>query len=203
MALIRRRSVPKKFKKEKFIAGAATAIKTITPADRLLRQFALLYLVDHQLTIKEVANKLKTTPRQIKEFIEDAEFREELSIRMERVHGIDTTRMQKQSQFSLSHLYEELTRRQVTGELEDVSFRDLHRMIMDNQKELRLDTPGAFTSKVGVVADLADLQGRYKESLSGKFDRKRKRLKNVTPKKVTKGSNSIDKSEKNKSGGFG
>jgi len=180
-----------------------SAVNQITPADHLLRQFALLYLVDHQLTVKEVASKLKTTPHKIKSFIEDIEFREELNARMERVHGIDTSYIQEQSKLSLSHLYEELQRRQIAGELEDVSFRDLHRMIMENQKELRLDTPGAFTSKVGVVADLADLQGRYRKSLSGKLNRRQKRLKNVTPKKVTKGSNSVAKSEQNKSGGFG
>ena len=199
MALAEKNFIPKKFKK---VTGVTKAVNQVTPEDHLLRQFALLYLVDHQFTVREVARKLNTTPSKIKKFVEDEEFREELRIRMERVHGIDTDYMQDQSKLSLSHLYEELQRRHVTGKLEDVSFRDLHRMIIENQKELRLDTPGAFTSKVGVVADLDSLQDRYKKSLSGKINhRKQKRIKNVTPKKVTEESNSVGESKQNKSGG--
>ena len=156
----------------------------LTPDDHLLRQLSLRYLVDKSLTIKEVAKNLKTTPKKLKSFFEDEEYRLELHERIEKVHGIGTDFMQSQAQISLMHLYEEMRRREVEGGLEDIPMRELHKILIDTQKELRLDTPGAFTSKVG-VADLTNLQDRYKKSLSGRFQRSKKaKMKNVTPEKL-------------------
>ena len=155
----------------------------LTPDDIILRQLSLRYFVDKSLTVKEVAKKLNTTPNKLKGFFKDEEYTEELSSRIEKIHGVGTDFMQSQAKISLLHLYEEIRRREVEGELVDLPMRELHRILMDTLKELRLDTPGAFTSKVG-VADLTDLQDRYKKSLSGRMNRlekKKRRLKNVTP----------------------
>jgi len=157
-------------------------MKTITPEEHLLRQLSLRYFVDKSLSIKEVAKKLNTTPKKLKSFFKDDEYTDELSERMERVHGIGTDFMQDQAKISLMHLYEEMRRREVEGELKDIPLRELHKILVDTQKELRLDTPGAFTSKVGVT-DLGNLQDRYKVSLSGRAARleaKKGKLKNVT-----------------------
>jgi len=158
-------------------------VKVLTPEEHLLRQLSLRYFVDKSLSIKDVAKKLNTTPKKLKSFFKDHEYTTELSERMERVHGIGTDFMQDQAKISLMHLYEEMRRREVEGELKDIPLRELHKILVDTQKELRLDTPGAFTSKVGVT-DLTNLQDRYKSSLSGRVARleaKKSKLKNVTP----------------------
>jgi len=186
-------------KRKALFAGAAKSSggksSALTPDDHLLRQLSLRYFVDKSLSVKEVAKNLNTTPKKLKSFFEDEEYRLELSERIEKIHGIGTDFMQSQAQISLIHLYEEMRRREVEGELKDIPMRELHKILIDTQKELRLDTPGAFTSKVG-VADLTNLQDRYKKSLSGKFQRSKKvRMKNVTPKGLLEeGSNLSDES---------
>jgi len=155
-------------------------VSSLTPETHLLRQLALRYFVDKSLRIKDVAEKLNTTNAKIKAFFNDPSFVEELESRMDKVHGIGKEFMQSQAKISLVNLYEEMRRREIDGELKDIPLRELHKIIVDTQKELRLDTPGAFTSKVGVT-DLTNLQDRYKKSLSGRLQQKQ--LKNVTPKK--------------------
>ena len=168
---------------------SATQGVVLTPEVHLLRQRSILYLVDKSMTIREVARNLKTTQATIKSFFEDENYVEELNNRIEKVHGIDSEFRTDQAKITLSNLYEELRRREVEDELKDVNTRDLHRMITETQKELRLDTPGAFTSKVGVT-DLGNLQDRYKNSLSGKLHKikkvakKKKKIMNVTPKRT-------------------
>ena len=164
----------------------ATKSVVLTPEDHLLRQRALLYLVDKRLTIREISRKLNVPQIDIKSFFEDENFLEELNERLERVEGIDADYRLDHAKITLSNLYEEMHRREVEEELKDVPTRDLHRMITETQKELRLDTPGDFTSKVG-VGDLGSLQDRYKKSLSGKMHKmkrismEKKIIKNVTP----------------------
>jgi len=177
---------PKK-KRSLFSGSVAPRSKglALTPEDHLLKQLSLRYFVDKSLSIKEVAKTLNTTPKKLKSFFEDEEYKLELSKRIEKIHGVGTDFMQSQAKISLIHLYEEMRRREVEGELQDIPIRELHKILIDTQKELRLDTPGAYTSKVG-VADLTNLQDRYKKSLSGRMSRlgrKKKKLKNVTPKK--------------------
>lgn len=170
-------------------------LSSLTPDDHLLRQLSLRYFVDKSLSVKEVAKSLNTTPKKLKSFFEDEEYRLELSQRIERVHGIGVEFMQSQAKISLTHLYEEMRRREIEGELKDIPMRELHKILIDTQKELRLDTPGAYTSKVGVT-DLTNLQDRYKKSLSGKYRRSViRRMKNVTPEKLLEeGSNLSDES---------
>jgi len=177
----------------------------LTPEEHILRQLSLRYFVDQTLSLKEVARKLDTTTRKLKSFFKDEGYREELSERIERLHGIGTTFMQSQAKISLLNIYEEVRRREIEGELKDVPFRELHKMLIDTQKELRLDTPGAFTSKVG-VADLTNLQDRYKKSLSGKIQRhrsKKDKLKNVTPREnlLEEGSSLSEVSNENNARG--
>jgi len=175
---------------------------SVTPAEHLLKQLALRYLVDQSMPLKDVAKQLKVTPKKIKSFFNNEEFVQELEERIERVHGIDPEFMQSQAKISLLHLYEEMRRREVSGKLRDLPTRELHKILVDTQKELRLDTPGAFTSKVG-VADLGNLQDRYKKSLSGRMSRQKKKLKNVTPEKESFGkeSSGVKESEESKSEG--
>jgi len=150
----------------------------------LLKQQSLRLLVDKRMSIANVAFTLKTTPVTIKSFLSDPTFVKELDGRMDRIHGQDKGQRIDQMKISLYHLQEEMRRREAVGELKESSNRDIHKMIIDTQKELRLDTPGEVTSKVG-VADLGRLQDRFHSSLSGKLSRmgkitkKRKKMKRV------------------------
>lgn len=160
-------------KKESLLTASTKAISSSTPEDHVLKQLSLRYFVDQSLTIREVAKRLNTTPKKVKSFFEDPEYADELKERIDKVHGIGTDFMQSQAKISLLHLYEEMRRREVEGELQDIPLRELHKILIDTQREIRLDTPGAFTSKVG-VADLSALQDRYSKSLSGRFHRLQK-----------------------------
>jgi len=171
-------SVPKE---KRIVLSGTTAL---TPDEHILRQRALLYLTDQKMPIKDVARRLNTTKTVIRSFFEDAKFVEELEERIERVDGIDKGWRSEQAKMTLSHLYEEIRRREVEGMLEDVPVQVLHKMIIDTQKEIRLDTPGEFTSKVG-VQDLATLQDRFSQSLSGKVHRVRSGQKVIPIKSKT------------------
>jgi len=201
-----KKKVRGKNKKSNLSLTSATQGISLTAEIHLLRQRSILYLIDKNMTIREVARHLKTTQATIKSFFGDEEYVEELNLRIEKVHGIDSEFRTDQAKITLSNLYEELRRREVEDELKDVSTRDLHRMITETQKELRLDTPGAFTSKVGVT-DLGKLQDRYKHSLSGrlhkvkKITKKKKKIKNVTPKRSFDGE--ADGDDKIRSSGLG
>lgn len=197
---------PKKKGSLSLAKDPARAVSSLTPEDHLLRQLSLRYFVDQSLTVREVAKKLNTPQKRIKEFFEDPEYTDELTERIERVHGIGTEFMQSQNKISLLHLYEEMRRREVEGELKDIPLRELHKILIDTQRELRLDTPGAFTSKVG-VADLTNLQDRYSKSLSGRFH-KQKSKKAISesislPKDrlLEEGSALIDDENQSKTGG--
>jgi hypothetical protein len=152
-------------------SAPSAPITRLSPTEHLLRQMAMRYLVDQSLTIKEVASKLKISSRKLGTFFKEEDFMEELNARIERVMGMDSEFRTNQAKISVMHIYEEIRRREVENELKDTPLRDLHKMLIDMQKELRLDTPGEFTSKVG-VADLTTLQDRYKKSLSGKLAQK-------------------------------
>lgn len=201
-----KKKVKGKTKKSNLALASGTQGITLTPEIHLLRQRSILYLVDKSMTVREVARHLKTTQATIKSFFGEDDYVEELNLRIEKVHGIDSEFRTDQAKITLSNLYEELRRREVEDELKDVSTRDLHRMITETQKELRLDTPGAFTSKVGVT-DLGKLQDRYKHSLSGKLHKvkkvtkKKKKIKNVTPKRSF--DEEADGDNKVRSGGLG
>ena len=161
----------------------AATITSLTAEKHLLKQMALRFLVDKSMSVADVARNLETTKPMIRSFFEDEDFLKDLDERVERIHGIDSDYRAEQAQISLSVLYEELRRREAKGELEDIPMRDLHRIIVDTQKELRLDTPGDFTSKVG-VADLVSLQDRYQRSLSGRMHKRSANeagLKRVNP----------------------
>lgn len=180
----------------------------LTPEDHVLRQLSLRYFADQSLTVKEVAKKLNTQPKKIKSFFDDPEYVEELNDRIEKVHGVGTEFMQSQAKISLLHLYEEMRRREVEGELKEIPLRELHKIIVDTQKELRLDTPGAFTSKVG-VADLTNLQDRYNRSLSGRFHKaktvssKKKALPAPDNDQVEEGDLSVRESDQSQARGIG
>ncbi len=175
---------PKKKKSLPVVSGKKIA--SLSPKDHLLQQMALRFLVDKSTNLTNVAKELKTTTSKLRSFFEDPMFIEQLDARIEMVHGIDKSFMMEQGQISLVHMYEELRRREILDEGKDfkgVETHQLHKMIMNTQKELRLDTPGAFTSKVG-VADLGKLQDRYETSLSGKMHRMDKVAKKKKKKKV-------------------
>lgn len=184
--------------REKSNPSLSMTVKPLTPEEHLLRQMALRYFVDQTLTIKEVAKRLKISVRKLNGFFKEEDFMEELNARIDRVMGMDSEFRTQQAKISVSHLYEEIRRREVEEELRDVPLRDLYRMLIDMQKELRLDTPGEFTSKVG-VSDLTNLQDRYKKSLSGKLSRRQAKVKILSGKedlKLAEGSTEIDESIK-------
>jgi len=179
----------KKSKTPKSKKSTTTALVTGSEKDYLLKQQCLRFLVDKRMTIANVALILKTTPVTIKSFLADDDFREELEARMDFIHGLDKDVRVDNMKITLFHLQEEMRRREAKGELKDSTNRDIHKMIMDTQKELRLDTPGEVTSKVG-VADLGKLQDRFNRSLSGKLHRmgKTAKMRKKKLKKISRGS---------------
>ena len=54
---------------------------TTAPAEHLLKQLALRYLVDQSMPLRDVAKQLKTTPKKVKSFFEDENFVQELEDR--------------------------------------------------------------------------------------------------------------------------
>lgn len=158
-------------KKKKFGKKKTLAVVT-SPSKHLLKEQALRYLVDKRMKITQVARLLNTSPAMIKSFFEDENFLYELQERIDSITSIDTEYRIEQAKISLNHFYEELRKREVIEEM-DVSTSELHKMIINTQKELRLDTPDGFTSKVG-VADLSKLQDRFDKSLSGRLHRMKK-----------------------------
>ena len=171
-------------KKNKFLSKLKPKLKKgakINETEKfLLKQRALVLMTDQQKSAREVSRILKTTLPTIKSFLEDEDFVEELRERIEYIDGIDEGFCIDQSRISLSQLYESFRTRISIGELEDIPMRDLFRMITETQRELRLDSPGSVTSKVGLV-DLSNLQDRYSNSLSGKMKRSRSRKKLSKP----------------------
>jgi len=186
--------------------SSAPVMKALTAEEHLLRQMALRYLVDQTLTVKEVASKLRITVRKLNTFFTENDFIDELKSRMDRVLGLDSEFRSNQAKISVVHLYEEIRRREAEDELKAVPLRDLHKMLTDMQKELRLDTPGEFTSKVG-VADLSLLQDRYKKSLSGKLAKRKSLSTNFSKDGILKlkegSSDSDDAGNENKIRGTG
>jgi len=184
-----------KIKKKKYPLVPSTKLSIsmgITPKEYLLRQRAIRFLVDKRLKIRNVASLLRTTPATIRSFFQDERFVKELDERVEMIDGIDNDYRVDQMKITLHHLYEELRKREILEEFGETSVREVHKMIIDTQKELRLDTPGGFTSKVG-VADLGDLQDRYNKSLSGKLHRmkkvtkiKKKKMKSIDREAIEK-----------------
>jgi len=171
--------VPRKKKKK------SKALVPGSEKEYLIKQQSLRLLVDKSMRIADVAVILKTTPVTIKSFLADDSFREELEERIDRIHGMDKDQRIESMKITLLSLQHEMRTREATGELTESSNRDIHKMIMDTQKELRLDTPGDVTSKVG-VADLGKLQDRFGKSLSGKLhrmgktaSRKKKKMKRI------------------------
>jgi len=156
--------------------------KMITPKEYLIRQRALRFLVDKRMKIRDVAIILKASPSMIKSFFQDERFVKELTERVEMIDGIGEDYRVDQMKMTLHNLYGEMRKREILGDLKETSVRDIHKMIIDTQRELRLDTPGGFTSKVG-VADLGNLQDRYNKSLSGKLHRMKK-VVNIKKKKM-------------------
>lgn len=175
--------MPKAKKRNITVPKNKSLTTTITPSEHLLRQRALRLLVDKGMKITEACRMLKTTPSTIKKFFEDKAFVKELNDRVERIYGIDKDFRVEQSRITLYHLYEELRDREMRRKLKKVKTRQLHKMIIETQKELRLDTPDGFTAKVGVT-DLTNLQDRFNTSLSGKLHKIRKTSK--TKKKMKK-----------------
>ena len=171
--------------KNKALTLSSPEDRGITPKEHLLRQMALRFFVDKRMRVTQVATLLNTSVPMINRFFQDKEFLKELEERIDDVHGIDKDYRVDQAKITLFHLYEELRKREVLGELTDVDSRQLHKMIVDTQKELRLDTPDGFTSKIG-VADLGSLQDRFNKSLSGKLHRMKKTAKKKKKKKVSR-----------------
>jgi len=161
----------------------------------LLQQRALVLLSDKKKSVREVARTLETTLPTIKAFFEDENFVEELNSRIEYIEEVDDEFCLDQSKISLSQLYDSFRKRISNDELDDIPLKDLHKMIVETQREFRLDSPGSVTQKIGLV-DLTSLQGRYNDSLSGKI-RKRKIEK---LKKLKSGDSCVEDKEKRSSG---
>jgi len=193
-------------KKRNFFSSRKKIKKSVsvTAEEFLLQQRALVLLVDKRKTIKEVARSLKTTAVTIKRFFEEENFIKELKLRIDYVEDIDGDFCLDQSKISLAQLYEAFRVRISNEDLLDIPIKDLHKMIIDTQREFRLDTPGALTSKVGVVG-LGGLQDRYNSSLSARMLNKKKHRKKSSRDELGSGE-IIDveaKKEKRSVGGTG
>ena len=141
--------------------------------DHILQEQAIRLFVDRRLKKTQVARYLGTTISKINKFLEDPKFIKRVEERISVVLDIDDDFRIDNAKISLYGMYEELLRRIAMEELGDVDTPQLHKMITNTQKELRLDTPGGFTSKIG-VGNLDSLQERFDKSLSGKMQRMKK-----------------------------
>jgi hypothetical protein len=168
--------IPEDYDEEEYLPKTPSKKRRLTKKvsskeseDYNLKQIALRLLVDKSISLSEAATEMNISIKDLQEFFKDKNFVEDLHDRIERIYGIDADYRLDQNKFTLDSLYKEMRRRAVNDEFKHAPLRDLSKMIIDFQKELRLDTPGEFTSKVG-MGELTDLQVRYKKSLSGKLN---------------------------------
>jgi hypothetical protein len=165
-------------KRRSLIASGSKKItkKSNSSRDHILKEQAIRLFVDRRMNKTQIAKYLGTTVAKLNKFLEDPKFVEKIEKRIEMILGIDKDYRIENSKITLYGMYEELQKRIALEELGDVDTAQLHKMIVNTQKELRLDTPGGFTSKIG-VGNLDDLQERFNKSLSGKMSRMKKTVK--------------------------
>lgn len=126
----------------------------------------------------EVADELGITLHSVRSWQKHNElFKQELDRRIEENTQINAEHRRKKMQSSLSALYREVSRRIANEELAELKDKDLFRVIVWIQNELRIDTPEDVTSKTEHRhRRLEDLQDRYKKSQSAKVFQKKKQI---------------------------
>ena len=143
---------------------------------------------------REIADELDISEGALKSWEKGNElFNKELNQRIETVTSIDAGFRKERNQAMLYSLYREFTKRNVDGNLKNLSNKDLVKSIVILQNELRVDTPGQATSRPE-TKELNDLQDRYQKSTSGKlFNETKKIIRNPRIGKVAVNADSSEK----------
>jgi len=130
---------------------------------------AVFYLAAYNWPKKKVAVTSGVSLSKLNQWLELEEFNEAIEEKVAELSGIDKEFRLENAKKTLPFLYNELLRRLAIDddELKELQTKDLVRLIGTMQKEIRLDTPGDVTGKVGHVdSSSPDLRDRYMSSTS-------------------------------------
>jgi transposase len=130
---------------------------------------AIKLMVDKSRKVGDVADKLDVADSTVRDWLTKPEFIRALNERIEQVDGVDAKWRREQTKSVLTTLYEDLEFKIGNSEvMRKTPIRTLIRAIQTLQNELRLDTIGEVTSKVGHY-DLEKIQERFKNSTTRKL----------------------------------
>lgn len=141
------------------------------------RKKAIVFLASKNWTKKQVAKECGISRRMLNKWLEKEAFQKELESTIERIAGVNKGFRLEQMKNVLPFLYDEVYKRAATGDLDDVGTPHIVKMIQILQNEMRLDTTGEVTQKVGHIT-MDKLGERYRKSQSAKT------LRNIRKKKV-------------------
>lgn len=129
-----------------------------------------------------VAKEIGVSVRLLNAWLETEEFNIAVDDNVVKLSGVDREFRLDRSKKALPYLYEELLRRLAIDddELQDVPLKDVMKMISSMTNEIRTDTPGEATQKVGHF-NLGNLSKRYMKSTSGEKKNSPKPKKKKTP----------------------
>jgi hypothetical protein len=156
-----------------YLRSSEMSIKTET-LDHKKRK-AIYLLATKSWGKREVAEKVGVSTRLLRHWLTLPEFNSELDRWTSRFVDVDKEYRKKQAQKVLPFIWEELFRRVALDPEEIKSFttRDLQNVLRLLQQEMRLDTDGEVTQKVGHF-ELDKLSDRFNKSTSGKIAQKAK-----------------------------
>jgi len=146
---------------------------------------AAFYLAAYSWPKSKVAKEIGVSVRLLNAWLTTEEFNAEVDEQVKKLSGIDKAFRLDRAKKALPFLYDELLRRLAIDEdeIQDVPLRDIVRILQSMQSEIRLDTPGEMTQKVGRY-DLGTLSKRYMESTSGTANTNRPNRRKKKPGKV-------------------
>lgn len=143
---------------------------------------AAFYLAAYDWPKSKVAKEIGVSSRLLNAWLETEEFNAAIDDNVTKLSGVDREFRLDRSKKALPYLYEELLRRLAIddSELQDVPLKDVMKMISSMTNEIRTDTPGEATQKVGHF-NLGNLSKRYMKSTSGEKDGIKKKKKKKSP----------------------
>lgn len=135
----------------------------------VMQKRAIRLMVDKSRRVGDVADKLDVAESTVRDWLTKPEFMRALNERIEQVDGVDAQFRREQTKSFLTSLYEDLEFKLGNPEvMRKTPIRTLVKAIQTLQNELRLDTVGEVTSKVGHY-DLEQIQERFKNSTTRKL----------------------------------
>lgn len=130
---------------------------------------AIRLMVDKSRKISDIADKLDVGENTIRDWCTKPEFIRALNERIEQVDGVDANWRRERAKSVLSSLYEDLEAKiNDIEKMKKIPVRTLVKAIQVLQHELRLDTDGEVTQKVGHF-DLQQVQEKFKKSTTRKM----------------------------------